>query len=288
MSNQGMFEALLKINHRPEPFACYTAVSMWNDPYVSQKMLTAHLDQSNDVASRNKEVFDKSVEWMTKRFNIGEKTRICDFGCGPGLYTAQFAERGASVIGIDFSERSIDYAQKSAKQKNLNIDHICQDYLQFSTNKRFDLIIMIQHDFCALSPEQRKSLLSKFHEFLEEGGTVLLDVFSIPFFNATPKQALYEQSSDKDFWSNFWSDNPYYVFNNTFKYEEEKLLLHKHTIIEEMRTREIFNWLQCYSLEALKSEIQNNGFNVIEHYSDITGKPYEPDSTEIAIVATKA
>jgi hypothetical protein len=74
---------------------------------------------------------------------------------------------------------------------------------------------------------------------------------------------------------------------NTFKYEKEKVLLDKYTIIEESRKRVVYNWLQCFSQESLKCEFEEHGFMVEEIYSDVTGKSYILDSPEIAIVAKK-
>ena len=95
------------------------------------------------------------------RFIIGNGKKIGDFGCGPGLYSTQFAKSGAEVTGIDFSERSIKYAKKTAEENNLNIDYIQQNYLKFVTDKKFDLIKMIYCDICDLSTKTRKIIIGK-------------------------------------------------------------------------------------------------------------------------------
>ena len=278
-----MFDSLTSINTRPKPFEFYTAPQLWNDPHISQKMLELHLDENTELASRTKVFIKNSAQWITSHFNLSSKSSLCDFGCGPGLYTTQFAENGISVTGIDFSECSINYARKTAIEKNLEIEYILQDYLEFNTDKRFDLITMIYCDFCALSPSQRKLLLNKFRSLLTTNGTIFLDVFSMAHYHATKEKKIYEFSTG----NSFWSDEPYYSFLNTFKYEEEKLILDKWVLLEKMRTREIFNWMQCYSIESIKKEFQENGFNVTEYYSNVAGKPYDSNSAEIAIVAKK-
>jgi hypothetical protein len=63
--------------------------------------------------------------------------------------------------------------------------------LDFETTQRFDLIMMIMCDFCALSPEQRKIMLSKFYALLKPGGSVLLDVYSLNSFNQKEESATY-------------------------------------------------------------------------------------------------
>ena len=278
-----MFDNLDKINKRPKPFEFYTAQSLWTDDHVSKEMLKYHLNEDVDLASRNKTFIDKSVSWMISRFDIGAQTKICDFGCGPGLYTTRFAEAGADVTGVDFSKRSIEYAASIAAEKKLDIDYVLQNYLEFSTGKKFDLITMIFCDFCPLSPVQRKTLLGIFHQCLKSDGSIFLDVISLNHYDSVDEEQSYEYAAE----NGFWAADPYYAFTNTFKYEKEKVTLGKHTIVEKARTREIYNWLQCFSLESLKEEFEQSGFRITEHYSDVSGTPYSPDSKEIAVVAKK-
>ena len=63
----------------------------------------------------------------------------------------------------------------------MNVDYVCQNYFEYETDKKFDLIIMIFCDFCALSPAQRQTMLEKYNKFLMPGGHVLLDVHSLNF-----------------------------------------------------------------------------------------------------------
>jgi len=154
-----MFEELEKINNRPEPFEFYTANDLWTDEYTSSQMLSYHLNGDLDISSRNVKFINRSVEWISSRFNVGKHTSIADFGCGPGLYTTRLAKYQANVTGIDFSGRSIDYAKEVAASEQLRINYVKQNYLEFETEDRFDLVLMIMCDFCALSPAQRKMVL---------------------------------------------------------------------------------------------------------------------------------
>jgi cyclopropane fatty-acyl-phospholipid synthase-like methyltransferase len=278
-----LFKELQQINKRPEPFECYTAREFWDDEHISKQMLGFHLDASNDLATRNREFRDRSIKWILSRFNVGKGTSICDFGCGPGLYTVAFAEAGAEAAGIDFSRSSIQYARKTAEEKNLKIDYILQDYLEFTSDKKFDLVTMINYDFCPLSPAQRKILLNIIRECLEDGGAFLFDVFSLSYFNSTEEGRTYEYSPE----GGFWSASPHFLFNNTYKYPDDNLILGKHTIVEETGSCEIFNWLQCFDVGSIKSELQEGGFAMEEHFSNIAGDACKEDSTEIAVIARK-
>ena len=160
---------------------------------------------------------------------------------------------------------------------------MCQDYLEFETEKRFDLITMIMCDFCALSPIQRKKLLTRFHSLLNADGSVLLDVYSLNAFDLRGEVSTCEHMQ----LDGFWSKEDYYGFLNTFKYEEEKVIVDKYTIVEETRTRTVYNWLQYFSTDALRKEFYENGFKVEDSYSDVAGKPFNSKSTEFAVVARK-
>jgi SAM-dependent methyltransferase len=282
-NNREVYHLLQSINRRPNPFEFYTAETLWNDEHISKQMLSYHLDDASVLASRPFELIDQCVDWMRNRFNIDRETGICDFGCGPGLYTSRLAQLKAAVTGVDLSRRSIEYAKKTAVEQNLAIDYHLQNYLTFETDKTFDLITMIYCDLCPLSPEQRKTMLQNFHRFLNNDGHLFLDVFSLKAFENREEVAMYENRQMKG----FWSSEDYYGFMNTFKYDDEKLVLDKYTIIEENRFRTIYNWLQYFSPESLRKEFEENGFIIVEQYSDVLGTPYSADSPEFAVVAKK-
>jgi 2-polyprenyl-3-methyl-5-hydroxy-6-metoxy-1,4-benzoquinol methylase len=278
-----MFQELEGINSRPEPFEFYTASDLWTGEHTSKQMLFFHLNEKIDVSSRNAEFINRSVEWIGSRFSVGAGKKIADFGCGPGLYTTKLARKNADVTGIDFSKRSIEYAQEVAQREGLSIHYTNQNYLEFETDHRFHLILMIMCDFCALSPAQRKRLLNIFNTILNPGGSVVLDVYSLNAFKQREEAALYEMN----LLNGFWSPNKYYGFLNTFKYEKEKVILDKYTIVESDRIRTVYNWLQYFSPEDLEREFTEAGFTVESLYSDVAGTPYHQTSTEFAVVAKK-
>lgn len=275
-----MYQDLEKINTRPAPFEFYTAEELWTDDHTSQQMLQYHLNESIDVSSRNIAFINRSVEWIAEYFKINKETRTIDFGCGPGLYTIRLAKKGANVTGIDFSKRSIEYARNAARERGLEINYVHQNYLTFESNEKFDLITMIMCDFCALSPQQRSELLQKFHKLLKPNGSVLLDVYTLEAFAQREELSLYEINSQ----NGFWSPEKYYGFQNTFKYEQEKVILDKYTIIRKNRTRVVYNWLQYFSQEMLRSEVESSGFKIEKFYGDVAGAEFDSKNEEMAIV----
>jgi SAM-dependent methyltransferase len=283
MLNQTLFDKLEKIHHKPTAYQYYTTPELWCDPYVSKQMLNLHLSENVELASRKKKFIDKSINWIVEYFGINHNSTVCDFGCGPGLYTLPLAQKGATVTGIDFSKTSINYAKAQAKRNNLSIDYLLKDYLKFEPTKTFDLVTMIYCDFCVLNPIQRANLLKRFYDCVDKNGFLLMDVGSKTLYESREPSFTIE-SSEKD---GFWSPNPYYVFHNTFKYDAESLLLDKFTIIEQSKTRQNFNWFKCFDRETIALELQQHGFKVIDYFSNVAGDSYDTKSAEIALVAKK-
>ncbi|MEA1983782.1 MAG: class I SAM-dependent methyltransferase [Campylobacterota bacterium] len=278
-----MYKKLKEINAKPKVFEFYTAEALWADEYTSKQMLEYHLNPDIDVSSRNKKFIEKSSQWIMEEFKLNAKSRICDFGCAVGLYTSVFVKSGAKVTGIDFSKSSIEYAREVAKKEKLKIEYVHQNYLEFESDEKYDLITMIMCDFCALSPTQRELLLRKFYNLLNEGGAILLDVYSLNAFEKREESSVYELNQ----LGHFWSAEEYYGFVNTFKYSDEKVVLDKYTIVQEDSSKVIYNWLQYFNVESLQKEFTDAGLHVKAVYNDVAGSVFTQDSEEFAVVAVK-
>jgi SAM-dependent methyltransferase len=268
---------------RPKPFSEYTTIQMWDDDHISSQMLACHLDGSSDLASRNSGFISRSTEWMRHRFGIGSSTTILDCGCGPGLYTAQWARMGARVTGIDASRRSVQYAVQRARQDGLSINYLCDDYLKHPFTQRFDLITMIYCDYCVLSPIQRREMHRRWRSMLRPEGRILFDVHSLAYFNTAREFSEFAYHA-----TGFWSSEPHFVFQNVFRYDTEKLLLHKYTVVEGKEIRTFYNWLQCFSRQELETGLARDGLVVEESLANVAGDQICPDSVEFAVVVAGA
>lgn len=284
MTGAILFDFLREVNRRPEPFSEYTARELWTDPHTAGRMLAYHLDERVDAASRNHAFVDRSAEWIVARFGLGPGASVVDFGCGPGLYAQRLARRLVDVTGIDFSASSLRYARDAAAAEGLAIEYVEADYLRYRTDRRYELVMIVMCDFCALSPDQRSTLLRSFRSLLAPGGSVLLDLYSLAMLASREEQA----TCAPGLLDGFWSAGEYYGFLNTFKYEERRLVLDKYTIVEPTRTRRILNWFQCFSPEDVEEELARAGLRIDELLGDVAGGAYDPGATEFAVVATAA
>jgi cyclopropane fatty-acyl-phospholipid synthase-like methyltransferase len=278
-----MFTQLEKIVARPEPFEVYTADILWTDEHIATQMLSYHLHPEVDAASRNHEFIEQSAAWMIQRFDLSDGKHVIDFGCGPGLYTQRFARSGAKVTGVDFSINSLNYARQQMVNEGMQINYVHQSYFDYDGDEKADLITMIMCDFCAMSVAQRSLMLGKFEGLLNPDGKILLDAYSLHAFDKK------EESSSLVFnhMDGFWSKGPYYAFVNVFKYEDVKVSLDKYTLVEENRTREVYNWLQYFSKEQIEKEFEAAGLRIIRWMGNVGGTEYDETADEFAVIAER-
>lgn len=279
-----LYADLEQITEKPPPFSVSTTCELWTDEHTSAQMLRFHLDGAVDLASRRTSFIDESVGWMAQRFGLGPSKRVIDFGCGPGLYTSRFAAMGANVTGVDFSSRSLTYARERAAHAGHAIRYDEADYLTYEPDGRFDLITMIMCDFSALSPDQRAALLDTFRSCLAEDGRIVFDVHSLADFERKQSGLHFAQNLQ----NGFWSSQPYFGFLAKFKYETEKVSLDKYVIVEPHRRREIYNWLQYFSVDALERELAEAGLEVESVLGDVAGNDFDSGASEFAVVAKRA
>jgi SAM-dependent methyltransferase len=101
--------------------------------------------------------------------------RLLDLGCGSGVYTLKFAERGANVVGIDISSKMIELARSEAARKKIAAEFKVGDIskpLQFQDGD-FDLV------FSSTALHYVASLETTFREVsrtMKRGGRFLASV----------------------------------------------------------------------------------------------------------------
>ncbi|MFD4184065.1 SAM-dependent methyltransferase, partial [Rhodococcus sp. NPDC058514] len=191
-------------------------------------------------------------------------------------------QTGAAVTGLDFSSRSIEHAQTTAVETSNTATYLRQDYLTYRSSERYDVIIMIMRDYCALLPDARRALLRVVRHHLADGGSFFLDVDAAPAFDAVEEKSAY----GPELMDGFWSARPYFGFVNTFRYEDQRVSLDKYEIFEESATKRYFNWAKFFTPEELTAEFGEVGLGVVEILGDVAGSPYDPTAPQFAVVAT--
>ncbi|MCL2773507.1 MAG: class I SAM-dependent methyltransferase [Oscillospiraceae bacterium] len=256
--------------------------NIWTDEYVSKGMLESHLDRDGDGASRPFAFMDKSVEWIYSIAPPEKYKNVLDLGCGPGLYCERFYDKGYNVTGVDWSERSIEYAKDHAVSTGRKIDYVLKNYLTMDYENVFDIAVIISYDFCVLSKNDRRLLLEKIYKALRPGGKFIFDV-------TTTKLLSTEESRKWDYHPNgcFSSEKPHICFNLYYCYPEDETNLTQTIILSDGDCDCFHIWHHYFTEEKLLAELNAAGFSDDKLYGDVAGKSYIKDDDFITVAATK-
>lgn len=255
---------IIKYATKPNLYDKGTAM-MWTDEYISEQLLQVHLNPELDLASRKEETIDRTVEWIISEVG-GNELNLLDLGCGPGLYAEKLAAKGHKVTGVDFSKSSIEYAREQTKKNKSGITYINESYLNLElAENTFDLVIMIYTDFGVLLPDDRKKLLEIVRRILKPGGTFIFDVLNNKDLEnkVTPKN--WEASEN-----GFWRAEPYIALSESFLYEEKKIILYQHIIIDEKQSAELYRfWTHHFSHDDVRMIMEAERFGDISFCEDV-------------------
>ena len=87
---------------------------------------------------------------ITKKFgNKSEKLplkdiKILDIGCGGGLLSEPLSRLGATVTGIDASDRNIKIAKMHLEKSKLEINYYCTSPEKFVAKEKFDVVLNME------------------------------------------------------------------------------------------------------------------------------------------------
>jgi SAM-dependent methyltransferase len=149
-------------------------------PYYQQRGDVNHKEFWSDLYAAHDHPWDlngphPALEPILPQIKI-VKSRITNYGCGQGHDAAFLASKGHIVTGVDLSAEAIANAQKT------------YGHIPGLTYKQDDVFknlqpcdVIFEHTlFCAISPDKRRDLISRWNQSLEANGYLLGIFFVMP------------------------------------------------------------------------------------------------------------
>ena len=130
------------------------------------------------------------------------------------------------------------------------------------------MVILIYTDFGTLLPKERESILEVIKKVLKPGGVFIFDVLNDKDLKnkTTPKNW---ETSIKGFWKN----TPYLSLSESFLYENEKVILYQHIVIDEEDDINVYRfWTHYFSHADLTNILVKSGFRNLSFYEDVLPK----------------
>lgn len=127
--------------------------------------------QSYSGSNQNPADFiDEFLEYLQK----GKGKVVLDLGSGPGVNAAYMRSRNLQVIGIDLSEKMVEYARSRYPHIEFQLNDMTK--LPFPANS-FDGVLA-SYSLIHLPKDAIPSVLTRLHEILRPGGVIYLSVQS--------------------------------------------------------------------------------------------------------------
>ncbi len=101
---------------------------------------------------------------------------VLDAGCGTGYLTRKLRERGANVVGIDFSEKMIEIARANGPGIDFRVDSCSQ--LKTVSDASIDLVIA---NYVLMDTPDLDGTMAAFSRVLRDNGVAVV-IFSHPCF----------------------------------------------------------------------------------------------------------
>lgn len=261
---------LLQAIHRlpePQPWSEGETIP-WNEPGFSERMLTEHLSQDHDWASRKEGIIEKHISFIHNSLLSGIKSHILDLGCGPGLYTHRLAKLGHICTGIDFSPASVAYAKEQAAKENLECSYHEADLRKADFGSEYDLVMFIFGELNVFKPEDALFLLRKAYLALKDGGTLVLEPHLFETIEKIGKSGSAWNSSDYG----LFFPGPHFYLTENFWNAEKKAATIRHIIIQAEGKVDMHNAsMQAYSNEEYQELLAETGFINISFYQSLAG-----------------
>lgn len=254
-----------------------TDSNIWTDPYIQQQMLKEHLNPASDAASRRQESILKITDFILNYSKMG--SRLLDLGCGPGLYTSFFKDKGFDVTGVDFNKASIEYATKKRK----DIRYIYGDYICGYPEGKNDIVIIIYCDLGTHSDSNRDKLLKNIYNSLDDNGIFIFDVFTEELVKDKQEDKRWDYASI----GGFWSKDEYLLLSQTFHYPENKAFAYQYNLLTKEESKHFIVWERYYSEKEITTILQNTGFRKVSVYKNILNSNNFTSGSEMFVVAEK-
>ncbi len=111
------------------------------------------------------------VNNVLRLYEPGRDERVLDLGCGWGTFCWALAHRVREMVGLDFSQKSVDLCEARLGESGLdNVSFLCADARDTSLEaESFDLVIaadLMEH----LYPDDSQAVIAEAYRLLKRGG----------------------------------------------------------------------------------------------------------------------
>ncbi len=210
---------------------------------------------------------------------------LLDLACGTGTVSLLMSEKGYEVIGVDASEEMLSQAQEKKMERGADIIFLCQRMEELdlfgTVNAAVSTLDSLNH---VTDEASLRKIFRRVSLFMEDGGIFLFDV-NTPYKH---REVLADNTFIYDM------DEVYCVWQNST--DEELLtevsldIFERDTEADEDGVYYRYSEEFCergYSLDKIREWLEENKFEVLAVYEEMTRQPVTERTERAVFVAKK-
>lgn len=219
------------------------------------------------------------VDGVERLCGLRPGDRVLDCPCGYGRHSIALAQRGYDVVGADINERFLSLAKAAAAGK-VAPQFVTADMRALPQLDRFDAVINMFYSFGFFTAEEDVEVARGFWTSLKPGGRFLMHtIMTVPAFKdgRIPREERRALRSGRTLISKRYLDE-------TTKREYGEWSLEDAS--GEITRLAPFD-VRIYDAEEFQALCVEVGFQKVQVFGGWDGRPYEPSSPALIVVATK-
>ena len=212
----------------------------------------------NEMVKTYGEAVDKVGLWDSEKIMfekyISKDSKILDLGCGAGRTTINLYKNGyKNIIGLDISDKFINYAKSYCKKNKLDIEFIHGDAtrLEFAKDNSYDAAIFSYNGMqCIPGKKNRDNVIKEVYRVLKPGGIYIFTAHNRD--DSGPHQAEWDEELEK--WKNGIQDKDLEIYGDKYstnKSNGERVFVHFSSVNE---MKEFINQKNFEIIEYIKRE----------------------------------
>jgi SAM-dependent methyltransferase len=207
---------------------------------------------------------------------IPPKTRVLDLCCGVGRHSLELARRGFSVTGVDRTQSYLEQARQQAKQEGLSIEFVREDMRHSRRPDTFDLVINMFTSFGYFEDqEDDRKVARNIYDSLKPGGVLLMEM------------------SGKEIVAREFREHDWHEIDGVYWLEERKVIdnwkqmLNRWIMFKDGKRYEHTVCSRMYSATELRAVLKEAGFQKMNVYGGLDGRPYDGMAARLVVAAYK-
>lgn len=190
------------------------------------------------------------------------KGKILEAGVGTGRVMIPFIKKGLTMEGVDISVQMLEQCKINLLEEGLEATLYQGDLTALDLPSKYEVIIMPTGSFCLLPKAKVKEILTSFHNHLETGGKLIVDL-ELPSWFVPNEVVASNYSIDEETGILFTATA------QTMDWHNQKVsYIHRYDLVRKgyIEKTEVSNFaLYWYGLDEFASLLEKCGFSKINY-----------------------